>query len=130
MTMRTTDRIVTFHRRFCLNGVDRVLPPADYRAVTDEELIEGLSFVAYHQISTVIFVPAPSGAGVEVVTIDCILRLRRTKLLPCTNCTRSTEWHRWVLGLSGRMSAHGTKQTSTPMLSMSALRGKAPASAI
>ena len=70
MTMRTTDKIVTFHRPFCLNGVDRVLPPADYRVVTDEELIEGLSFVAYHQISTVIFVPAPSGAGVEVVTID------------------------------------------------------------
>jgi hypothetical protein len=70
MTMRTTDKIVTFHRPFCLNGVDRVLPPADYRVVTDEELIEGLSFVAYHRVSTVIFVPAPSGSGVEMVTID------------------------------------------------------------
>jgi len=27
-------------------GVDRLLPPADYRVVTDEELIEGLSFPA------------------------------------------------------------------------------------
>ena len=70
MTMRTTEKIVTFHRPFCLNGVDRVLPPADYRVVTDEELIEGLSFAAYHRISTVIFVPTPSGAGVEMVTID------------------------------------------------------------
>ena len=70
MTMRTTDKIVTFHRPFCLKGVDRVLPPADYRVVTDEELIEGLSFAAYHRISTVIFVPTPSGAGVEMVTID------------------------------------------------------------
>ena len=70
MTMRTTDKIVTFHRPFCLNGVDRVLPPADYRVVTDEELIEGLSFAAYHRVSTVIFVPTPSGAGVEMVTID------------------------------------------------------------
>jgi hypothetical protein len=70
MTMRTTEKIVTFHRPFCLNGVDRVLPPADYRVVTDEELIEGLSFAAYHRVSTVIFVPAPSGAGVEMVTID------------------------------------------------------------
>ena len=43
MTMRTTDTIVTFHRPFCLKGVDRVLPPGDYRVVTDEELIEGLS---------------------------------------------------------------------------------------
>ena len=25
-----------------------VLPPADYRVVTDEELIQGLSFPAYH----------------------------------------------------------------------------------
>jgi len=70
MTMRTTDKIVTFHRPFCLKGVDRVLPPADYRVVTDEELIEGLSFAAYHRVSTVIFVPTPSGAGVEMVTID------------------------------------------------------------
>ena len=46
MTMRTTDKIVTFHRPFCLEGVDGVLPPADYRVVTDEELIEGLSFFA------------------------------------------------------------------------------------
>ena len=48
MTMRTTDTIVAFHRPFCLKGVDRVLPPGDYRVVTDEELIEGLSFAAYH----------------------------------------------------------------------------------
>jgi hypothetical protein len=33
-------------------------------------LIEGLSFAAYRRVSTVIFVPAPSGGGVEMVTID------------------------------------------------------------
>jgi len=38
--------------------------------VTDEELIEGLSFPAYHRVSTVIFVPAPSGSAVEMVRID------------------------------------------------------------
>ena len=70
MTMRTTEKIVTFHRPFCPERLDRVLPPADYRVVTDEELIEGLSFAAYHRVSTVIFVPTPSGAGVEMVTID------------------------------------------------------------
>jgi hypothetical protein len=53
-----------------MKGVDRVLPPGDYRVVTDEELIEGLSFPAYHRVSTVIFVPAPSGSAVEMVTID------------------------------------------------------------
>ena len=53
-----------------MKGVDRVLPPGNYRVVTDEELIEGLSFPAYHRVSTVIFVPAPSGSAVEMVTID------------------------------------------------------------
>ena len=68
--MRTTTKTVTFHRPFCLKGVDRLLPPADYRVMIDEELIEGLSFSAYHRISTVIFVPGPSGSSVEMVTID------------------------------------------------------------
>jgi hypothetical protein len=53
-----------------LKGVDRWLPPADYRVVTDEERIEGLSFPAYRRISTVIFVPAESGSAVEMVSID------------------------------------------------------------
>jgi hypothetical protein len=47
-----------------------MLPPADYRVVTDEELIEGLSFPAYRRISTMIFVPAPSGSAVEMATVD------------------------------------------------------------
>ena len=38
--------------------------------VTDEELIEGLSFPAYHRVSTVIFVPGLSRSSVEMVTID------------------------------------------------------------
>jgi hypothetical protein len=70
MTMRATTKTITFHRSFCMKGVDRLLPTADYRVVTDEELIEGLSFPVYHRVSTVIFVPAPSGSAVEMVTID------------------------------------------------------------
>ena len=70
MTMRTSSKTVTFRRPFRLKGVDRMLPPADYRVVTDEELIEGLSFPAYRRISTMIFVPAPSGSAVEMATVD------------------------------------------------------------
>jgi hypothetical protein len=70
MTMRTTTRTVTFHRPFYLKGVDRVLPPANYRVTTDEELIEGLSFSAYRRVSTRILVPAESGCAVEMVDID------------------------------------------------------------
>lgn len=70
MTIRTTRRTITFLRPFYLKGVDRLLPPRDYDVVTDEELIEGLSFSAYHRVSTAIFVPAPSGSAIEMVTID------------------------------------------------------------
>jgi hypothetical protein len=70
MTMRTTTKTVTFHQPFYLKGVDRLLPPANYRVVTDEELIEGLSFPAYRRVWTGIFVPAPSGSAVEMATID------------------------------------------------------------
>ena len=70
MTMRTATKTITFHRPFHLKGVDRLLPPANYRVVTDEELIEGLSFPAYRRASTAIFVPAEFGCAVEMVTID------------------------------------------------------------
>ena len=70
MTTRTIRRTITFLQPFYLKGVDRLLPPRDYNVLTDEELIEGLSFSAYHRISTAIFVPAPSGSAIEMVTID------------------------------------------------------------
>jgi hypothetical protein len=70
MTVRTSSKTTTFHHPFWLKGVDRELPPGDYRVVTEEELIEGLSFSAYHRLSTVIFVPASSGSATEMVTID------------------------------------------------------------
>jgi hypothetical protein len=67
---RTIRRTIAFRRPFYLTGEDRLLPPGDYDVVTDEELIEGLSFSAYHRVSTTIFVPAPSGSAIERVTID------------------------------------------------------------
>jgi hypothetical protein len=72
MTARTRRENVVFSQPFLLKGVDRVLPPGDYRVVTDEELIEGLSFPVYRRLSTMIFVPAQSHhtSSVEMVTID------------------------------------------------------------
>jgi hypothetical protein len=67
---RTRSKTVTFHHPYWLKGVGRALPRGDYRVVTDEELNEGLSFPAYHRVSTVIFVPAPSGSAIEMVTIE------------------------------------------------------------
>jgi hypothetical protein len=47
---RTQRETVVFSHPFRLKWVDRVLPPGDYEVVTDEELIEGLSFPVYHRV--------------------------------------------------------------------------------
>lgn len=72
MPTPTSSKTVIFSRPFSLKGVDRILPAGDYRVVTDEELIEGLSFPVYRRVSTVIFVPAQShqASSIEMVTID------------------------------------------------------------
>jgi hypothetical protein len=72
LATRTRHKTVVFSQPFRLKGVDRVLPPGDYEVVTDEELIEGLSFPVYHRVSTAIMVPAQShpASSVEMVAID------------------------------------------------------------
>ena len=44
MITRTRSQSVVFRHPFDLKGVDRVLPPGEYKVVTDEQLIEELSF--------------------------------------------------------------------------------------
>ena len=53
-------------------GVDRILPAGAYWVVTDEELIEGISFPVYRRVATMIFVPgrAHGASSVEMVPID------------------------------------------------------------
>jgi hypothetical protein len=71
MTIRTSNKTVSFARPFLLKGVDRVLPSGEYRVATDEELIQELSFPVYRRVATMIFVPAASHASaVEMVSID------------------------------------------------------------
>ncbi len=72
MTQRTSRKTVTFARPFSLGGIDEVLPAGSYAVDTDEELIEGLSFLAYRRISTVIVLPSLSrrSSFVEAVAID------------------------------------------------------------
>jgi hypothetical protein len=72
MIARSLSKTVVFCRPFLLKGIDRTLPPGEYRVVTDEELIEGISFPVYRRVSTMIFVPAQSHgpSSVEMVTID------------------------------------------------------------
>lgn len=71
MNTRTRNTLAVFSNPFELKGVDRTLPPGEYRVVTDEQLIEELSFPVYRRVSTMIFVPGKSHASsVEMVTID------------------------------------------------------------
>jgi hypothetical protein len=44
MITRSHSKSVVFGQPFELKGVDRILPSGVYRVVTDEELIEELSF--------------------------------------------------------------------------------------
>jgi hypothetical protein len=70
MITRTHRTTSSFTRPFLLRGVDHPLPPGTYEVVTEEELIEGLSFPVYRRLSTVMFVPGQSPSSLEMVTID------------------------------------------------------------
>jgi len=69
---RTTRKSVTFVHPFSLAGIDEKLEPGTYDVEICEELIEGLSFVAYRRVSTTIVVAMKSygHAARQVVAID------------------------------------------------------------
>jgi hypothetical protein len=72
MMTRTTRKTVTFTRPFSMSAIDKVQPSGTYTIDTDEELIDGLSFLAYRRSATLLHLPSTSsGAGVtEIVTIN------------------------------------------------------------
>jgi hypothetical protein len=71
MTIRTTRTTVTFRRPFSLTGTDRIVPAGSYPVVTDEELIDGLSFLAYRRVLTAIYLPvAGHGSSIEMLVVD------------------------------------------------------------
>ena len=71
MMTRSNSKTVVFNHPFELKGIDRALPPGNYRVVTDEELIQELSFPVYRRVSTMIFVPGQTyNPSVEMVAID------------------------------------------------------------
>jgi hypothetical protein len=70
MSTRTNRETVTFAHPFTLEGVGRMLPAGRYEVVTDEELIEGLSFPVYRRVATMMLVPGQSSSSVEMLTVD------------------------------------------------------------
>src|ERR1700751_820036 len=89
MTTRTTSKIVTFARPFTLKGVDRILPPGEYRVVTDEELIEELSFPVYRRMATMLFVPADSHPPIQQPYASAISNARWTSAVLAQSVTKA-----------------------------------------
>jgi len=69
MTIRSRREIVTFKHPFQIRGVDRILPAGAYEVVTDEEMIEGLSFASFRRIATLIIVPAAASRGSAIESV-------------------------------------------------------------
>jgi hypothetical protein len=74
MTIRTRREIVTFKHPFQIRGIDRLLPAGAYEVITDEEMIEGLSFASFHRVATMIMVPAAASRGstMEMISIGSV----------------------------------------------------------
>ena len=73
MSIRSRRETVTFNHPFRIRGIDRMLPAGAYEVVTDEEMIEGLSFASWRRIATMITVPAEGARGVtEMLSIGSV----------------------------------------------------------
>jgi hypothetical protein len=72
VALRTRRETVTFAQPFRLPEVEGTQPAGAYTVETDEEPIEGLSFLAYRRVATVIFLPVPHGGrgSFQAVPID------------------------------------------------------------
>ncbi len=74
MTMRSRRETLTFKHPFRIKGIDRLLSPGVYEVVTDEEMIEGLSFPSFRRVATMIMVPgaSPRSSSMEMIPISPI----------------------------------------------------------
>ena len=70
MTTRSRRETVTFKHPFRIRGIDRLLPAGSYEVITDEEMIEGLSFASYRRVATMIMVP--NGLSMEMFSIGSV----------------------------------------------------------
>ena len=74
MTTRSRRETITFQHPFRIKGIDRLLPPGAYEVITDEEMIEGLSFAAFRRVATMIMVPVapPRSSTMEMISIGSV----------------------------------------------------------
>ena len=74
MTTRSRRETITFKHPFRIKGIERLLPAGAYEVITDEEMIEGLSFASFRRVATTIMVPAaaPRSSTMEMVSIGSV----------------------------------------------------------
>jgi hypothetical protein len=94
MTSRSVGSVVTFRRPFRLGKQTEMLPAGAYRLTIEEELIEGLSFAAYHRTDTILEIPAVGTASakkqyVHVQADELDAALERDRLLGGSEAGRS-----------------------------------------
>ena len=74
MTTRSRRETVRFKHPFRIKGIDRLMAPGAYEVITDEEMIEGLSFASFRRVATMIMVPgaAPHASSMEMISIGSV----------------------------------------------------------
>jgi hypothetical protein len=72
--MRSRRETITFRHPFRVKGIDRQLPAGAYEVITDEEMIEGLSFASFRRVATMIMVPGapPRSSSMEMISISAV----------------------------------------------------------
>lgn len=74
MTTRSRREVVLFNHPFHIEGIDRLLAPGAHKVITDEEMIESLSFASFRCLATMIMVPgtAPRTSSMEMISIGAV----------------------------------------------------------
>lgn len=71
MASRSRRETITFNHPFRLRSIGRDLAAGSYEIVTDEDMIEGLSFASFHRVATMMMVPASAPRGaMEMLSVD------------------------------------------------------------
>jgi hypothetical protein len=95
MTTRTTQTVARFSSPFLLPGFAAPQPAGDYRVDQDEELIEGMSRLAWRRVSAFIHLPATSVKGstrqmvaINPADLDAVLEKDLRTIMTSTSALR------------------------------------------
>ena len=60
MTIKTTHTTISFAEPFTIRNIEEIQPPGEYTVIADDELIEGISRIAYRRVATLLQTPSLS----------------------------------------------------------------------